>query len=131
VLWVMWNLISICLETVLVSVQDRYTVLRRTYHRLRNRFGRIQWFSLVTRLKWKLDSVHLEIVLILTQDRSMLCIKRTQAQKSFWMHPMILQGDVGHVESCFGPFGDNVRAGVGYVLRQTYDRLRNHFGRTQ
>ena len=24
------------------------------------------------------------------------------AQKSFWMHPMELLGDVGHVESCFG-----------------------------
>jgi hypothetical protein len=25
-MWVMWNLISVCLETVLVSVQDRCTV---------------------------------------------------------------------------------------------------------
>ena len=24
--WVMWNLVSVCLETVLVSVQDRCTV---------------------------------------------------------------------------------------------------------
>jgi hypothetical protein len=31
-----------------------------------------------------------------------------RAQKSFWMHPMELLGDVGHVESCFGPFGDSV-----------------------
>jgi hypothetical protein len=28
------------------------------------------------------------------------------------MHPMELLGDVGHVESCFGPFGDNVSAGA-------------------
>jgi hypothetical protein len=34
-----------------------------------------------------------------------------QAQKSFRMHPMELQDDMGHVESCFGPFGDIV--GVG------------------
>jgi hypothetical protein len=27
-----------------------------------------------------------------------------QAQKSFWMHPMELLGDVGHRESRFGPF---------------------------
>jgi hypothetical protein len=27
-----------------------------------------------------------------------------QAQKSFWMHPMELLGDVGHKESRFGPF---------------------------
>jgi hypothetical protein len=24
------------------------------------------------------------------------------------MHPMELLGDMGHVESCFGPFGDSV-----------------------
>jgi hypothetical protein len=27
-----------------------------------------------------------------------------QAQKSFCTHPMKLLGDVGHMESCFGPF---------------------------
>jgi hypothetical protein len=31
--------------------------------------------------------------------------------KSFLTHPMQLHGDVGHVESRFGPFGDSV--GVG------------------
>jgi hypothetical protein len=31
-----------------------------------------------------------------------------QAQKSFWMHPMELLGDVGHVESHFSPFGDSI-----------------------
>jgi hypothetical protein len=30
------------------------------------------------------------------------------AQKSFWVHPMILLGDVGLVESRFVPFGDSV-----------------------
>jgi hypothetical protein len=52
----------------------------------------------VTRLKWKLVSVRFEIVLILIQ----------LAQMSFWMHPTELLGDVGHVESHFGPFGDSV-----------------------
>jgi hypothetical protein len=32
-----------------------------------------------------------------------------QAQKSFWAHPIELLGDVGHVESRFGPFGDSVK----------------------
>ena len=41
-------------------------------------------------LKWKLDLVDLEIVLILT-------------------HLIELLGEVGHVESHFGPFGDSVR----------------------
>jgi hypothetical protein len=67
----------------------------------------------VTRLKWKLDSVHLEIVLILTQDRCTFAPNVPQAQKSFWMHLMVLHGDVGHVEYCFGLFGDNVRVGAG------------------
>ena len=44
-----------------------------------------------------------------------------------------LLGDMGHVESCFGPFGDSVSVGARYMrgLRQTYHRLRNHFGRTR
>ena len=33
-------------------------------------------------------------------------------QRSFWMHLMELLGDVGHVESHFGLFGDSVRIGA-------------------
>ena len=46
---------------------------------------------------------------------------------------MELLGDVVHVESCFGPFGDTVSVLARYVhgLRQTYHGLRNHFGRTR
>ena len=32
--------------------------------------------------------------------------------KSFWTHPMELLGDVGLVESRFGPFGDSVSVGA-------------------
>jgi hypothetical protein len=39
----------------------------------------------------------------------------TQPQKSFWTHPMELQRDVGHVESCFGPFGDSISVGARLV----------------
>ena len=60
-------------------------------------------------LKWKLDLVDLEIVLILTQDRCMVYAEPTIAWKSFWTHPTELLGDMGHVESYFGPFGDSVR----------------------
>jgi hypothetical protein len=31
-----------------------------------------------------------------------------QAQKSIWTHQMKLLGDVGHMESHFGMFGDSV-----------------------
>ena len=46
---------------------------------------------------------------------------------------MELIGDVGHVESFFGPFGDSVSVGAKLVrgLRQTYHRLSNRFGRTR
>jgi hypothetical protein len=55
-----------------------------------------------------------------------------QPQKSFWTHPMELHGDVGHVKSHFGPFGDCVGDGARWVhgLRKTFRRLRNCFGRT-
>jgi hypothetical protein len=64
------------------------------------------------RLKWKLNLVRLEIVLILTQDTCTICAEHTQAHKLFWMHPMDLLGDVGHVESCFDLFGDSVSVGA-------------------
>jgi ArsR family metal-binding transcriptional regulator len=60
----------------------------------------------VTRLKWKLILVRLEVVPILTQDRCTVCAERTIA--SVRTHPMELLGDVGHLESCFGPFEDGV-----------------------
>ena len=68
---------SVCLETVLVLVQDRCTVLCQMYHRLRYNFGHTRWYFYVTKLKWKLVSVRLEIVLILTQDRCTVCAERT------------------------------------------------------
>ena len=71
----MWNLSSLHLETVLVSVQERCMVCAR--HRLRNHFGRTRWYHKVTRLKWKLISVCLVIVLILTQDRCTVYVERT------------------------------------------------------
>jgi hypothetical protein len=48
------------------------------------------------------------------------------------MHLIKLLDDVGHVESCFNPFGDvSVGARWAHGLRQTYHRLRNHVGRTR
>ena len=56
-----------------------------------------------------LVSVRLDIVLMLAQDRCTVCVEHTTGAKSFWTHPIELLGDVGHVESHFGPFGDSVR----------------------
>jgi hypothetical protein len=55
-------------------------------------------------------SVHLEIVLILVQVRCTVC-DHTLGNRC-WMHPMDLQGDVGHVESRFYLFGDSVSVTV-------------------
>jgi hypothetical protein len=46
---------------------------------------------------------------------------------------MVLLGDVGHVESCFGLFGDSVSVDARQVhsLHQTYHRLRNPLGHTR
>ncbi len=63
-------------------------------------------------LKWKLDSVRLEIVLILTEDRCSVFAKPRQAQQSFWKQSMLLLGDLGHVESRFGPCGESVSLGA-------------------
>jgi hypothetical protein len=80
---------------------------------------------------WNLISVHLDTMLVSVDDRCMVCAKRTiSSEKSFWIHPMVLLGDLGHVESSFGPCGDSVSVSVRYVhsLRQTYHWLRNGFG---
>ena len=51
--------------------------------------------------------IHLEMVLVSVQDWCMGCGKHTMAQKSFWTHLMVLQGDEAQVEARFGPFGDS------------------------
>jgi hypothetical protein len=36
-----------------------------------------------------------------------LCQTYHRVRKSFWMHPMVLQGDEAQVKARFGPFGDS------------------------
>jgi hypothetical protein len=73
----MWNLISVYLEMVLVSVQDRCMVCTKRTIGPEIIFGRSRWYYLVTRLKWKHVSDRLEIVLILTQNRCTVCAEGT------------------------------------------------------
>ena len=55
----------------------------------------------------------LEMMLILTRDGCTVGAERTiGSEKSFWTHSMELLGDVGRVESCFGPFGDGTSIGA-------------------
>ena len=57
---------------------------------------------------WNLVSVCWEPVSV--QDRCMVCAEHTIAQKLFWTHPMVLLGDVGHVQYRFDPLGASVGA---------------------
>ena len=70
---------------------------------------------------WNLSSFCLEVVLASVQDRCMVCTRRTIGSESFLTHPMELHGDVGPMESCFGPFGHCVSVGARllHILRQT------------
>ena len=56
--------------------------------------------------------MRLEVVLILTQERCMVCAESATGLENILAHPMELLGDMGHVESSFGPFGDSVSVGA-------------------
>ena len=45
------------------------------------------------------------------QYSSMLCVERTIGSDIGLTHLIELLGDVGLVESCFGPFGDSASVG--------------------
>ena len=62
----------------------------------------------MTWVLWNLVSDHLEIVLVSMKDRCTVCAKRCIGSDIVFNAPMILLGDEAQVESCFGPFGDNV-----------------------
>jgi hypothetical protein len=55
-----------------------------------------------------LTLAHLETMLRLTHDSCTVCAEHTTSSKIILDAPMVLLGDMGHVESRFGPFGDNV-----------------------
>jgi hypothetical protein len=102
--------------------------LWQTYHRLRNHFGRTQWYSKMTRLKLKLIFIHLKVVLIMTQDGCTVCAKRTIGLEIILYAPKLLC-DVGHVKSRFGLFGDGVSVSARY--NTVCGKRRNHFGCTR
>jgi hypothetical protein len=43
---------------------------------------------------------------------ALFALNELWAHKLFWTHLMELLGDVGHVESCFGPLEDGVSIGA-------------------
>ena len=106
----MSNLVSVHLEIVLLSVQDRCTVCTKrtigsgiildapdgtTEAQLKARFGHFR------------DSGNIDA-------RWVHGLRRTfhRLGKSFRTHSMELLGDVGRAESCFGPFGGRTSIGA-------------------
>jgi hypothetical protein len=75
---------------------------------------------------WNLVSAYLEMLVSMHQTYHLEMIVLILDR------PMELFGDVGHLESHFGPFGDGVSVSARKVhgLRQTYHRLKNCFVRT-
>ena len=62
---------------------------------------------------WNLTSFCLETVLVSVQDTRTVCAKCTTVSKIVLdTHTKDLPGDVGHVESHFGAFGDSVNVGA-------------------
>jgi len=57
---------------------------------------------------WNLISIQLFTVSVMVQNWCTVCAKGTIGSEIILDHPMELQGDVGHVESHFDPFGDGV-----------------------
>ena len=76
----MWNLISVRLEAVFVSEQDRSMVCAKRTIGLET-FWTHPMVLLCDWVKWKPDLVYLEIVLILTQDRGTVCIECTKGSQ--------------------------------------------------
>ena len=61
-MWVKWNPISVRLEIVLISTQDRSTICDEHTIGLEIVLDAPPWYCYVMWLKWKFVSVHLEIV---------------------------------------------------------------------
>jgi hypothetical protein len=61
---------------------------------------------------WNFSSVGLETMLVSVQDKCLLCAKDTIGSKIILEHPTEILGDVGHVESSFGPFRDSDSIGA-------------------
>ena len=76
----MWNLVSICLEIVLVLVQDSCTVCTECTigsEIVLDALDGTPWCWVM----WNLVSICLEIVLVLVQDRCTVCGRRTIGSK--------------------------------------------------
>ena len=77
----MWNLVSVHLEVVLVSAQDRCMVCAECTSGMEITLGTPEWYTWVMYVKWKLVSVRFEIVLVLAKDRCTVCAECTSGME--------------------------------------------------
>jgi hypothetical protein len=112
VTWVLWNLVSICLETV--SAQERCTICAKHTIGLDIILDAPNDTSRSRGSSGSSISMFGEN-LILMQDRCMVCAKHIAGSEIILDAPDKLLGDVGHVKSRFGPFGDSVQIGAQFA----------------
>jgi hypothetical protein len=104
-MWVMWNLVSVSLETMLVSVQDRFVLCAE--HTTGSEIildipdGTNRWgvsCGISYRSVWRQSYCWFKI-------GASLAPNIPYAQNSFWTNAMVHLVDEAQVEACFGLFG--------------------------
>jgi hypothetical protein len=99
--WVMWNLVSVRLETVLVSVQYRCTVCAERTIGSEIILDR-PTILIGDEAQAEACLSPLVTVLFLLQDRSVVCVERTIGKEIILDAPNGTPWGVRHVESRFG-----------------------------
>ena len=100
-----WKLISVHLEIVLISTQDKFAL---KVPQAWKSFWTYSMVLLGTWVKGRLVSVRFEIVLILTQDRCMICAERAIVLEVLLGAPDGTPRLHGSCGISFGPFRDGV-----------------------
>jgi hypothetical protein len=80
--------------------------VRRTYHKLRNHFGRTRSNFYVTWVMWIIVLVRFDIELVLGQDRCTVRVKHTMRWEIILDAPDGTPSDEAQLEARFGPLGD-------------------------
>ena len=101
------NLVSIHLEIVLVSAQDRCTVCTECNTGVEIALGTPRWYSYSMYVKLKLVLVHLAAI-VSARERCMVCTERTICLEIILAAPDGTPRDEGQVKAHFSPFRDSV-----------------------
>ena len=86
-MYVKWTHVSVHLEIVLISAQDRCTVCTECNTGVEIALGTPGWYSKVMYVELKLVLVRLGIVFVSARDRCMVCTERTIGSKNIFDAP--------------------------------------------